>query len=97
MFQDFTQGSGGPTVPPANPNALPDYEYEHVRHLIFGSPTVIRLTIQLLHKLNYAEPNDWSKPLPTGQPNEMMTVLMKRVRLNQRSPDGGRCLLTVYD
>lgn len=33
-------------------NALSDYEYEHVRHLTFGSSTVIRLTIQLLHKLN---------------------------------------------
>ncbi|MGD1856494.1 MAG: hypothetical protein ACFB2W_19825 [Leptolyngbyaceae cyanobacterium] len=82
MFQEFTQGSGGSTVPPTHPAVLPDYEYKHVRHLIFGDPMVIRLTIQLLHKLNYAEPNDWSQPLPTGQPNEVMTILMKRVRLN---------------
>ena len=82
MFQEFTQGSNGSTVPPANPNILPDYGYEHVRHLIFGSPIVVRLTIQLLHKLNYAEPNDWSKPLPTGQPNEVMAVLMKRIRVS---------------
>ena len=82
MFQDFTQGSGGPTVPPADSTVLPDYQYEQARHLIFGSPAVVRLTIQLLHKLNYAEPNDWSKPFPTGQPNEVIAMLMKRVRLN---------------
>lgn len=82
MFQNFTQGSGGSTVPPTDSTVLPHYEYGHVRHLIFGSPTIVRLTIQLLHKLNYAEPNDWSKPLPTGQSNEVMAILMKRIRLN---------------
>ncbi|MEM7062100.1 MAG: hypothetical protein AAF572_02925 [Cyanobacteria bacterium P01_B01_bin.77] len=27
-----------------------------------------RTTIATLHKLNYAEPNDWSRPLATGRP-----------------------------
>ncbi|WP_346294168.1 hypothetical protein [Sphaerothrix gracilis] len=31
--------------------------------------------------LNYAEPNDWSKPIATGQPNEVVVVLIKRVRV----------------
>ena len=83
MFQEFTQGSSGSTVPPGIPTVLPEYEYGHVRHLIFGSPTVVRLTIQLLHKLNYAEPNDWSKPLlTTGQSKEVMAILIKRIQLN---------------
>ncbi|MEM9768760.1 MAG: hypothetical protein AAF892_12890 [Cyanobacteria bacterium P01_D01_bin.71] len=38
-------------------------------------------TIKLLHKLNYAEPNDWSKPFATGQPNEVVVVLIRRVRV----------------
>ncbi|MGB7084450.1 MAG: hypothetical protein WBD47_02770 [Phormidesmis sp.] len=52
---------------------------EHVRHLLFGTPAVVQATIKLLHKLGYAEPNDWSRLMPTGKPNEVMAVLAKRV------------------
>ncbi|MEM7065228.1 MAG: hypothetical protein AAF572_18965 [Cyanobacteria bacterium P01_B01_bin.77] len=79
MFLDNTQGAGASNVPPAS---LPDYPCEFVHHTLRGSLTAIRNTIKLLHKLNYAEPNDWSKPLPTGRPNEMMVLLTKRVRVD---------------
>ena len=81
MFQDNSQGAGASNLPPAN-NPLPRYEYENINHTLFGSLTAIRNTIALLHKLHYAEPNDWSKPLPTGRPNEMMAILTKRVRVD---------------
>ncbi|ESA32790.1 hypothetical protein N836_24215 [Leptolyngbya sp. Heron Island J] len=35
-----------------------------------------------LFKLNYAEPNDWSRPLATGRPNEAMAILTCRVRVD---------------
>jgi len=50
---------------------------EPVRHLIFGSLAAIQLTIKTLHKLGYAEPNDWSKPIPTGRSGEVMAILVK--------------------
>ncbi len=53
---------------------------EPVRHMLFGSPGAVQVTIQQLHKLGYAEPNDWSQLLPTGRPNEVMAILTKRVR-----------------
>jgi hypothetical protein len=56
-------------------------QFESIRHLLFGSPVAVRNAIALLHKLNYAEPNDWSKPVPTGQANEVVVVLIKRVRI----------------
>ena len=69
-----------PTHLPETPSTtLPDHETIH--HLLFGSPATVQYTIQLLHKLNYAEPNDWSRPLPTGRPNEVMAILTRRVRL----------------
>ncbi|MBE9070955.1 hypothetical protein IQ260_30415 [Leptolyngbya cf. ectocarpi LEGE 11479] len=80
MFQDNSQGAGASNVPLAN-DSLPEFEYENVNHTLLGSLTVIRNTILLLYRLNYAEPNDWSKPLPTGRPNEMMAILTKRVRV----------------
>ncbi|MGB7084666.1 MAG: hypothetical protein WBD47_03870 [Phormidesmis sp.] len=40
-------------------------EYEIVRHMLFGTLQSVQSTIRLLHKLNYAEPNDWSQPVST--------------------------------
>ena len=77
MFQDPTSGAAAPTN---QPEPLPDYESG--RHMLFGSLSYIQAIIKLLHKLNYAEPNDWSRPLPTGQPNEVMAILTNRVRVD---------------
>ena len=77
MFQDQSAD-----VPNAQPAPLPAHQFEVVRHTLFGTLTAVRKTIALLHKLNYAEPNDWSKPLPTGRPNEVMAILTKRVRVD---------------
>jgi len=50
--------------------------------MLFGSPDAVKLCIQDLHRRRYAEPNDWSRLLPTGRPNEVMAILTRRVRLN---------------
>lgn len=75
MFQEPTQDAPQPTP-------LPEYSYEHGRHMLFGTLSFVQLTIKQLHKLNYAEPNDWSRPLPTGQPNEVMAILTKKVKVS---------------
>ncbi|NET53680.1 MAG: hypothetical protein F6K09_35060 [Merismopedia sp. SIO2A8] len=66
------------TIPPTSPSSS---SHESVRHMVFGTVGAVQHTIKLLHKLNYAEPNDWSKPIPTGQPHEVVAVLTKKVRL----------------
>lgn len=78
MFIEKTQGAVASTLS-VSTEPLPDYQYETVRHLVLGSLMGVRLTIQDLHKKRYAEPNDWSKPLSTGRPNEVMVILTKRV------------------
>ena len=80
MLTDPTQGATVPTVPPA-PEALPEHQFEVVRHMIFGSLLAVQLTIKELHNKHYAEPNDWSKPISTGRPNEVMAILTKKVRV----------------
>ncbi|MEM1241222.1 MAG: hypothetical protein AAGI45_15385 [Cyanobacteria bacterium P01_H01_bin.26] len=77
MFQEPNQDTSA-----RQPEFLPEYQYETVQHMLFGSLTAVRNTITLLHKLSYAEPNDWSKPLPTGRPNEVMAILTRRVRVD---------------
>ncbi|MBD1873330.1 hypothetical protein H6F75_07540 [Nodosilinea sp. FACHB-131] len=37
---------------------------EKVRHLLFGSLAGIDRTIKILHALGYADPNNWSDPIP---------------------------------
>ncbi len=63
----------------AFPAFIPPLPREQVRHLLFGTLFAVQSTIRLLHKLSYAEPNDWSLPMSTGRPNEVMAILTKRV------------------
>ena len=76
MFLEKPEGAAA-SVP--GTDLLPDYQHETVRHMVFGSLMAVRLTIQDLHHRRYAEPNDWSKPISTGRPNEVMAILTKRV------------------
>lgn len=61
------------------PNLPRGGEPNQVRHMLFGNIATVRATIRLLHKLDYAEPNDWSKPISTGRGNEVMSILTKRI------------------
>jgi hypothetical protein len=81
MFQDNSV-----SIPEAMPQVASqprpnDPNRETVRHLLLGSLTAVKNTIRVLHKLGYAEPNDWSKPLPTGRPGEVMAILTKYLLL----------------
>ena len=77
MFQNPNQDANEP-----NRHSEPRPQYETVHHQLFGSLSAVRRTITLHHKLNNAEPYDWSRPLPTGRPNEVMAILTKRVRVD---------------
>ncbi|WP_121968322.1 hypothetical protein [Leptolyngbya sp. BC1307] len=75
MFIPSSQGASASTVPTAKPSG----QAEPVRHMLFGSLSAVQATIKDLHKRHYAEPNDWSQPMSTGRPNEVMAILTKRV------------------
>ena len=55
--------SGASNLPPAN-SGKPQPRPERLRHMLFGSLAGIDRTIKILHALGYAEPNDWSEPMP---------------------------------
>ena len=57
-------------VPPGNRptgSGTPSTTPERVRHLLYGSLPALDRTIKILHALGYADPNDWSEPLPVPQ------------------------------
>ena len=55
---------------------------ESGRLMLFGTLEFVQMSIKELHRANYAEPNDWSRLLPTGQPNEVMSILTRKVRID---------------
>ncbi len=67
--------------PPAMPTA-PVTHTEPVRHMLFGGPSAVQAAIKQIHMHGYAEPNDWSLPMSTGRPNEVMAILTKRVSVD---------------
>ncbi|MEO0771091.1 MAG: hypothetical protein AAFY72_16995 [Cyanobacteria bacterium J06649_4] len=67
-------------LPLTLPSQVPPILREPVRHLLFGSPAAVQSSIRLLHKLGYADINDWSRNLSTGRADEVMAILTKRVR-----------------
>lgn len=62
------------------PDELPP-DREPLRHLLIGSPQAVRHTIHELHVLNYAEAIVWSPLLPTGKPDEVMSILIRYLLL----------------
>ncbi|WP_121971414.1 hypothetical protein [Leptolyngbya sp. BC1307] len=81
MFIPDDQGASASTGGFAEPPDNRPIPHENVRHMLFGRLSVVQATIKQLHHLNYAEPNDWSKPISTGRPNEVMAILTKRVNI----------------
>ena len=78
MFQVSERSTPSASVQSAKSTAASQTK-EPIRHLLFGSPTGVRQVILLLHKLGYAEPNDWSRPMPTGRQGEVMAILTRYV------------------
>ena len=64
---------------PDNPSGGSGREPSKIRHMLFGTPEAVQSTILQLHQLGYAEPNDWSRPISTGRPSEVMSILTKRI------------------
>ncbi|MGB3558551.1 MAG: hypothetical protein WBD58_05360 [Geitlerinemataceae cyanobacterium] len=63
-----------PTCVATNP---PTPQKEPLKHLLIGSPQAVRSAIHALHILGYAEVGAWSPLLPTANPGEVMSILIR--------------------
>ena len=63
----------------STPSHGASFRPDRIRHVIFGSLAAVKRTIHIQHKQGYAEPNDWSEPMPTGRPNEWFAIVTKQV------------------
>jgi hypothetical protein len=74
MFQSPDSGAQPPTV-----SAEQFPRREQGRIVIYGSLLYCDRIVKTLHTLHFAEPNDWSGPIPTGRPNEWLRILTKHL------------------
>ncbi len=69
--------TGALPLPPrsgaTNPGTRP-LTPEKVRHLLYGSLLALDRTIKILHAIGYADPNDWSDPIPVPPSAEGATI-----------------------
>ncbi|MBD6614800.1 hypothetical protein FNW02_02725 [Komarekiella sp. 'clone 1'] len=53
---------------------------EKIKHILVGSPNLVRRTIQVLHTIGYAEVGSWSKPVIAGSLGESGDVVSLLIR-----------------
>ncbi|MGF1538567.1 MAG: hypothetical protein ACFB4J_19060 [Elainellaceae cyanobacterium] len=89
---DFSQPDPGwealpwPSVPLPSEGAPADGGHHELRVIAIGVPDAVTNHIHAMHHYGYAEPGDWSRPIPmlatriqVDDPKEIMRVLTKRI------------------
>lgn len=66
------------TLPVAEP---PQLEREPVKILLIGSPKAVRSIIHILYRLGFASVSEWSPLQPTQKLGEVMSILLRYLRL----------------
>jgi hypothetical protein len=84
MSEDFIPGLDQTSDPEAPPPATPPSEpnRDPLKILIISSPKGVINTIHTFYRLGYAEVSEWSKPQPTQNPGEVMSVLSRRLLID---------------
>lgn len=73
-----------PTSVPAMPVAIPlppPPQREPLKVMLIGSPKGVTRTIGVLHRLGFAEVGEWSPLLPTQNPGEVTSILVRHLLL----------------
>jgi hypothetical protein len=65
-----------PAIPSSDPNRHP------LKVLIVSSPQGVTNTIHTFYRLGYAQVSEWSKPQPTQNPGEVMSILSRRILID---------------
>ncbi|WP_103124902.1 hypothetical protein [Nostoc cycadae] len=61
------------TTPTRNPHREP------IKHILMGSAKAVTSTIHHLQMNGYASVGDWSPLLPTANPDEVMSILIRQI------------------
>jgi hypothetical protein len=81
MAQEFVPNPSEDSIPAASsetPEQAPPGR-ELLKHILIGSPKVVRSAIHNLHVRGYAEATAWSPLQPTANPREVISILKRYV------------------
>ncbi len=81
MSQEFLPDDNESELPNSE-SALPEQEVMCVT--VTGSPKAVRETILTLYRLGFAEVGDWSQLQRAANPKQVMSVLIRRKRSNDK-------------
>ncbi|PSN14298.1 hypothetical protein C7293_12335 [filamentous cyanobacterium CCT1] len=93
--QETNPGTGSLPLPPGiggQGQGTRSLNPEKVRHMLFGSLAGIDRTIKILHALGYADPNDWSDPIP-APPGTAIDDATQSLRLRSATESAGAASL----
>ncbi|OKH51302.1 hypothetical protein NIES2101_18955 [Calothrix sp. HK-06] len=62
-----------------SPTSTPVPSHEQIRHTLIGSRRAVASTIKVLHQLGYAPVGDWSPLLPSTNPGEVISILIRSI------------------
>lgn len=79
--QSFLSSSNEKTQPSINSQLIPTPipERETIKHTLIGSTKAVTGTIRVLHQVGYANISDWSPLLPSPNPGEVMSILIRTI------------------
>jgi hypothetical protein len=82
-YQNFLCDNRYTTIPIPQFQAISPQlpEPETIKHTLIGSTQAVTATIRLLHQLGYADICDWSPLLPTNNPGEVMSILVRAITI----------------
>ena len=80
-FQSFITNPNNQDYTKPHPQSIISQgkEPEKIRHTLIGSSKAVMGTIQVLQKLGYANIRDWTPLVPTSNPGEVMSVLIRSI------------------
>ncbi|MDZ8188080.1 MAG: hypothetical protein RMX96_24905 [Nostoc sp. ChiSLP02] len=73
-------GSENINIPALNQSAQnPLPKREPIKHTLMGSAKAVTSTIHYLQVIGYANVGDWSPLVPTGNADEVMSILIRQI------------------
>ncbi len=78
-LEQYLRGEGLNTPIPNQYEQNPSPAREPIKHLLIGSPKAVTSTIHYLQVIGYANTGDWSPMLPTQNPGEVMSILVRQI------------------
>jgi hypothetical protein len=80
MTEDFLPDTAPETPQPTPSSTEP--KRDPLKVLIISSPKGVNTTIHTFYRLGYAQVSEWSKPQPTQNPGEVMSILSRRIAID---------------